>query len=60
MRRGLSAGLLLMAAFPAAAGALPQRPPSAAKTRAAIGKLTVAAPLSMKGYSRDRFRHSPI
>jgi hypothetical protein len=48
---------LLLVAVPAAAGALPPRPPSAAKTRTAIGKLRVAAPLSMKGYSRDRFPH---
>lgn len=57
MRRSLIAGLLLMAAFPAAAGALQPRPPSAAKTRTAIRKLKVARPLSMKGYSRDRFPH---
>ena len=57
MRRGLIAAALLVAALPAAASALPPRPPSAAKTRAAIRHLKVAAPLSMKGYSRDRFPH---
>jgi hypothetical protein len=50
--RALIAGLLLMSAFPAAAGALPPRRPSAVKTRTAIGNLRVARPLSMKGYSR--------
>lgn len=57
MRRILIAGMLLMVVFPAAAGALPPRPPSAAKTREAIRQLRVAAPLSMEGYSRDRFPH---
>jgi hypothetical protein len=36
-RRTLVAGVLLTFLFPTAAGALPPRPPSAAKTRAAIG-----------------------
>ncbi|HEX8745153.1 MAG TPA: HNH endonuclease family protein [Thermoleophilaceae bacterium] len=57
MRRVLTASALLLAAFPAAAGALPPRPPSAAKTSQAIGKLKVAEPLSMSGYSRAKFPH---
>jgi hypothetical protein len=57
MRRALIAGTLLLAVFPAAAGALPPRPPSAAKTREAIRHLRIAAPLSMQAYSRDRFAH---
>jgi hypothetical protein len=57
MRRVLTASALLLAVFPAAAGALPPRPPSAAKTSKAIGKLTVAEPLSMSGYSRTKFPH---
>jgi hypothetical protein len=40
-----------------AGSAGPPRPPSAAKTRVAIRRLQIAAPLSMEGYSRDRFRH---
>lgn len=43
--------------LPSPAGALPPRPPSAAKTRVAIGHLKVGDPLSMKGYSRSRFPH---
>jgi Protein of unknown function (DUF1524) len=43
--------------FPSAAGALPPRPPSAAKTRDAIRQLKLAAPLSMRGYNRDLFPH---
>jgi hypothetical protein len=57
MRRALIAGLLLVAACPAAANALPPRPPSAVKTRAAIKHLKVAKPLSMRGYSRKWFPH---
>src|SRR5213083_3000532 len=57
MRRILIAGILLMAVFPAAAGALPPRPPSAGKTRIAIRHLKIAPPLSMEGYSRERFPH---
>jgi hypothetical protein len=57
MRRTLISATLLMAVLPAAAVALPPRPPSAAKTRTAIGHLKVAKPLSMRGYSRKRFPH---
>jgi hypothetical protein len=57
MSRGLIAGVLLTAAFPAAAVALPPGPPSAATTRAAIRLLKVARPLSMEGSSRSRFPH---
>ena len=48
---------LLLAVAPAVAGALPPKPPSAAKTRTAITRLKVAPPLSMVGYSRSRFPH---
>jgi uncharacterized protein DUF1524 len=57
MRRCLIAGMLLVAVFPAVVTALPPRPPSAAKTRVAIRHLKIATPLSMEGYSRDRFPH---
>jgi len=53
----LVVAMLLMAVFPATASPLPPRPPSAAKTRVAIGHLKIGAPLSMNGYSRDRFPH---
>ncbi|HEX8086562.1 MAG TPA: HNH endonuclease family protein [Solirubrobacteraceae bacterium] len=55
--RGALAATLLALVVPAAAAALPPRPPSAAKTRAAIGLLRVAPALSMSGYSRARFPH---
>jgi hypothetical protein len=57
MRHSLIAAMLLMAIFPATARPLPPRPPSAAKTRVAIRHLRIATPLSMEGYSRDRFPH---
>jgi hypothetical protein len=57
MARVLIVTTLLLAAFPTAAGALPPRPPSAAKTAKAIEDLKVAEPLSMKGYSRAKFPH---
>jgi hypothetical protein len=57
MRRTLISALLLLAVFPAAALALPPRPPSAAQTRAAIRHLKIAQPLSMRGYSRKKFPH---
>jgi Protein of unknown function (DUF1524) len=57
LRRALIVGILLAAALPSAARALPPNPPSAAKTRTAISRLRVAAPLSMSGYSRPRFPH---
>jgi hypothetical protein len=53
----VAAALVLTAVLAAGAAALPPKPPSAAKTRTAITKLKVAAPLSMSGYSRKRFRH---
>jgi hypothetical protein len=53
----LIAAVLLVGGFPAAARALPPHPPSAAKTRASIRNLTIAAPLSMNGSSRARFPH---
>ena len=56
MRRCLIA-VTLVALFPAVAAALPPRPPSTAKTRVAIRDLKIAAPLSLKGYSRGRFPH---
>ena len=56
VRRAAIAWLVLFL-FPSAAAALPPRPPSAAKTRDAIRHLTLAAPLSMHGYSRDQFPH---
>ena len=57
MARVLIVTTLLLAAFPTAAGALPPRPPSAAKTTKAIERLKVAEPLSMEGYSRAKFPH---
>jgi hypothetical protein len=57
MPRNLIAAVLLVALLLAAASALPPRPPSAAKSRAAIRHLKIATPLSMEGYSRDRFPH---
>src|SRR5437899_3197668 len=57
MRRTLIVGLLVVAAFPVAASALPPRPPSARKTLVALKHLKTAAPLSMQGYSRARFPH---
>jgi hypothetical protein len=56
LRRAAIACLLLLL-VPSAADALPPRPPSAAKTRDAIRQLTLAAPLSMRGYDRDLFPH---
>jgi hypothetical protein len=56
LRRAAIACLLLFLS-PSAADALPPRPPSAAKTRDAIRKLKLAAPLSMHGYDRDLFPH---
>ena len=49
MRRSLTVAVLLVAVLPAAASALPPRPPSAAKSRAAIRHLKIATPLSMEG-----------
>src|SRR5215207_2143405 len=57
MRRLLISAVVLLAVLPATAVALPPRPPSAAKTRAAIRHLKIAKPLSMKGYSRKKFPH---
>jgi len=57
MRRRLIAVLLVIAAFPAVAGALPPRPPGPIKTLAALKELRTAKPLSMTGYSRDRLPH---
>ena len=54
---GLTDGVVVLVVFPAGgrgvAAAAAERP----KTREAIGRLRVAAPLSMQGYSRKRFPH---
>lgn len=57
MRRSLIAAVMLLALVPGEASALPPHPPSAAKTRSAISHLKIATPLSMNGYSRNRFPH---
>jgi hypothetical protein len=57
MRRSLIGAVLLTVVLPTTAGALPPRPPSAAKSRIAIRHLKIAQPLSLKGYGRDRFPH---
>lgn len=57
MHRGLIATVMLLALLLGEASALPPRPPGVAKTRASISHLKIASPLSMKGYSRDRFPH---
>jgi hypothetical protein len=57
MRRTLIATVMVLVVLPCEASALPPHPPSAAKTRAAISNLKIAAQLSMNGYTRDRFPH---
>ena len=44
-------------AFASSAVAYPPSPPDAATSRTHLGTLTVSAPGSMTGYSRDKFPH---
>jgi len=56
MGRVLSLALLLTAALPAAASALPPNPTTAAATQAAIRYFKVAAPLSMPATAAPAYR----